>query len=780
MPLVNLINHCYDMSKLILIIIFLVYVPVFVFSQNYISGKVTDLKSKRALAGAQIQILNSAVKTITNDTGYFFLQLPEGNTVKIKISFIGYARLIKELDLSGPKNYVEFYLTTTPETLPEVFITANRTLFRSLLIPAGVSSISSDYISALPVNNTDEILRLIPGVNIDRDIGVFSKNSSISMRGLGSANRSLILLDGVPLNKADGGGVNWNRINPDFIEKIEVIKGPNSTVYGGNAMSGVVNIITQRPNNTTQGGIRLFGGTYGTYGVNSQFGGLFSSQSKIYYNLSGFFKSGNGYVLQPDSLRDSLDINAAIWETEASLKLGYILKENSYIEIEQTFYDDKRSDGFRVFEEEGGYYKYTTSASRLTYHGNINKIKVFLNAFYTFENYFRQSESLSVKKNNKYTFYHTDSKRIDEGIFLTFLNEFKQNQGIISGIDLKQGSVNASDIYFTSSDILTNKGKMINFAIFTDYHLKFLKNKLSFNTGIRFDQSFFRKGSFSITEPSTFSEFMVNYPSQHNNEQWQAISFKSALKYFAKNNLNFYLAYGKGFRPPTLDDMCKNGNITKGFKMANPQLKPEKLSNMEFGYHWDATPSLKIEHSFYYSVGHDFQYFVNNGDSVYTGGDNLKPVLQRQNIGEVSIFGTELSIRWLVSTNIDILVNYAYNHSVISHYAIDTSIGKDLTGKYLMEVAPNILYSGILWRNRFLNTLLSFQFRDKQWSDDENITFTPARLSFDVKFSRIFKEKWNISLSVQDIFNNRFIDTKGQLSPGRFMMISAGYKFINH
>jgi len=337
------------------------------FPQMIISGKVVDAKTNLPLAQANIQVINSSIKTISNDSGSFSLVLPKESEIKLKVSYIGYTVHIQEVFPNSKNSQIIIFLKHNASTLPEVFITANRSNYQSLYIPARIGNITSATIEEIPANNTDEILRLIPGVNIDRDFGIFSKNSSISMRGLGSANRSLILLDGIPLNKADGGGVNWNRINPDIIDNIEFIKGPNSSIYGGNAMSGVINIITKKPEKHLEGSIKLFGGTYQTLGTSFHAGGLFSQNSRFYYNLSGFYKSGAGYILQADSLRDSLDVNASVKEFESSVKLGYLLTKNSFIEIEQTFYDDKRSDGFRVFETDGGYYKYTTHSTRISY-----------------------------------------------------------------------------------------------------------------------------------------------------------------------------------------------------------------------------------------------------------------------------------------------------------------------------------------------------------------------------------------------------------------------------
>lgn len=110
------------------------------------------------------------------------------------------------------------------------------------------------------------------------------------------------------------------------------------------------------------------------------------------------------------------------------------------------------------------------------------------------------------------------------------------------------------------------------------------------------------------------------------------ISPKLALQYAIKKNLGAYVSVASGFMPPKTDDLTKSGKISKGFKLANPELKPESLLNYEAGINWMPSKKLSIEPSVYYSRGYDFQYFVATGDSVETGGADLKPVLQRQNV----------------------------------------------------------------------------------------------------------------------------------------------------
>jgi iron complex outermembrane receptor protein len=152
--------------------------------------------------------------------------------------------------------------------LNEVVISATRYQKAVKDIPAKVDVVKKQEIEAMPVLNTDDIFRSVGNIYVNRSWGIFSKNSSVTMRGLSSSARTLILLDGMPLNAAAGGSINWHMIDPDNIAKIEVTKGPNSALYGNNAMGGVINIITKRPIQPLTAQLNIYGGSYNTFGAN--------------------------------------------------------------------------------------------------------------------------------------------------------------------------------------------------------------------------------------------------------------------------------------------------------------------------------------------------------------------------------------------------------------------------------------------------------------------------------------------------------------------------------
>lgn len=662
--------------------------------------------------------------------------------------------------------------------LPEFFVTATRTARKPEDIPSRLSQINSQTIDIQPVLSTDAVLTLIPGANLDRPQGIFSKNASITMRGLNGSPRILILVDGVPVSKTDGGGVNWNRIIPDNIDRIEVIKGPVSTVYGGNAMSGVINVITRKPKSPVDGELKLFGGTYNTFGGLFRLTGKTGSVNKgFYYGINGFYRQGDGYIIVPESSRDSLDVKTYLKEFSALAKVGYQYGQGSYTELEYSYYDDKRGDGTRIYEPDGGYNCYPTHYVRVTTNNYFGRINWILKGFYQNEHYLRQSETMSEKKGKKYTLYNTDAYRVDQGIWTNISWKVKPGLTFTGGLDLKQGSVDGKDIYITSTDILENKGKMNFLAFFGEAEWQPFSRKVSLLAGLRYDVSEFFDGSFIIQDPTTLTEFMTSYPTDFQDMTWDAWSPKAGIKYRFSKNFDLYFSYSHGFRPGMLDDMCRNGNVSKGFKLANPKLQPEKVDNFELGSTLKPFPGLLLEPSVYYTLGTDFHYFVGNGDSIATGGDNLKPIIQRQNVSQIRVIGAEITCSWKINTHFNLLANYAWNDSKIRKFDTTGRTAKDLTGKFIMEVPVNQAFSGIYFKNKILQSSLVFNFHGAQYSDDENTLQTPAYQTFDFKIGTILYNHININLVVQDIFDNRYYDSKGNISPGRFFMFNISYLF---
>ena len=661
--------------------------------------------------------------------------------------------------------------------ISEVVVTANRSFRYVEDVPGRVTIIDSKTINELPVQSVDEILRYIANVNVNRSWGIFSKNSSVTMRGLDGSARVLVLIDGAPMNKVAGGFINWSMISVSTIDKIEVIKGPASAIYGNNAMGGVISIITKNPTKPIEGEAGLLMSSYNTLGGHLNLSGTNVKKGKGFlWSLNSFYRQGDGYFLQPEYLRDSIDTKAALREYNIAGKLGYNFNQNHKVELSFQTFDDYRGQGRKVYEDLGDYVSVNTNFFRVNYQGVFKKTLLNVLAFYQFENEFVQSETLS-SNSGRYKLSERDSHKDDYGLWINATTYLSDKNILTYGVDIKRGEANVKTTYFTSTDILTYAGNLDFIGFFMQDEIKFMNEKIVVVAGARMDFANYYNGHLTVENPTSNTGFVVPFDEDFVNSSWNAFSPKLAVRYNFNKSNSVYISYSKGFMPPKLDDLSKSGKIRKGFKIANPELGPEFISNYEIGTNLKLFNKLSIEPSIYYSLGKDFQYFVGTGDSVDTGDDIPRPVYQRQNIAKVEVIGAEITFNYVLLENLRLAASYTFNHSIIKEYNKPEYYEKEITGNYLIEVPKHMVYLGLGWRNKYFNTTVSYNYISSQWYDDENTILIEAYDMFDVQVSKDFAKKFTASLDIQNIFDNEFIDRKGYLSPGRFITGEIKFKF---
>ena len=753
------------------------------FAQGKLSGKIFDLKTGLNLTNANIFIKELSKGTSSGYDGKFeFNNISEGS-YNIQVTYIGYSDTLISLLISNNKIYnIEIGLKQYSIEMPAVTVTATKNERNIKDVPNRIEVINQKKIEVFAGNTVDDYLRSFTGVNVDRFSGIYSKSASITLRGINSAQRTLILLDGIPMNKTDGGSINWNRIDPENVEKIEVIKGPVSALYGSNGMSGVVNIITKEPSNLNGGDVSVSYGTYNTIGTRARYNMSKIKDNKGFFGgASAFYRQGDGYILYPDSTRDSTDIKTYLKEGVIQGRLGYQFNSNSKIIAEYGYFDDKRGDGIKIYDSDGGYSKFSTHFAKLAYNGQFGQYKVNIYGFLQRENFHQQKESLKIDKVppfaiTQYVLYGTFSHRDDNGIQMNISRAISKHHYFTGGFDFKAGSVDASDIYYTSTDVVSNLGNMNFYAMFLQDEASFLNERLKVIAGLRGDLVKFYHGQFLMEEPTLTTSILATTVGNLPEDSWTSLSPKLSVQYRISDKSRIYVSAGKGFRPPMLDDLCRNGNISKGLKLANPYLKPEKINSYEIGGSWQIFKNFNLEPTIFYSLGTDFQYFVGTGDSIFAG-TKMKPILKRQNIGEAEIYGAELAFNWDITKNILFETNCSYYHSIIKKFNVTGYVVNDLTGKELMEVAPYQVNASLWWKNKYLNFAMGYHYKAPQWTDDENTIQANSYSLFDVKISRTFKEKYKISLSVDNLLNDSFLDEKGVLGIGRFIMLEMIFKF---
>jgi len=657
--------------------------------------------------------------------------------------------------------------------LKDVIIYSSRSNSKLENLPANIDIVNKDDIENFPATNLDNLLQSVANIYVNRSWGIFSKNSSVTMRGMDGTNRVLVLYNGVPLNKTSGGGINWYMIQPETVEKIEVLKGSNSALYGNNAMSGIINIVSKLPDEKFKGNINILYGGYQTLGSRVYLSGRQIKNEKgwIWY-ANAFWRQGEGYIMTPKELRDSNDCKLGMKEYSVDLFTAYQFNKNSRLSFSYNFYHDKRSDGTKIYEVDGSYLKTYSNMGIISYtHTFESDILLNAKAFYHYDYFWQHIEKLN-ETGDLYKLYDTDQTSNDFGLWLNASKNIGNIHRLTLGIDLKQGDMNAVDIYRTSTDNIQRKGNISFAAAFLQDEIT-IHGNWNIVASLRYDYAIFNSGSLIVDNPSYNTGFAKSFAQTYPSEHWMNLSPKLSAKYNFSKKLDFYVSLSKGFMPATLDDMCSSRKISKGFKMANPKLKPEYVNTFEIGNSYKPSDKLIFENSIYFSQGKDFQYFVTTGETI----DNTTVVLKRENIGKVNIMGFELTAKYQLLKNILLKANYAYNHSEIAEFNAVNENGLNLKDKHIAEIPSHQSFVGIFIHHKWFNSGIVFNYIGEQWADEQNSALIKDHFTIDLRLYREWNKKITLSFDLQNIMDIEFIDKKGGLSPGRFFELEAGIKF---
>jgi len=753
-------------------------------SQN-ISGYIYDPEGN-PLEFASVVIDSSSLGAATNSKGFYeFKNVGPGRHV-ISVSYLGYASQNKTVKVQGEKNTIcNFNLARTSIISDPIIVRANRDEAGLVAVPARITMLPAKKIEQSAGTNISDVLGSIAGVDVKDDNGIYSSQTVVSLRGLGGDNQSgtLVLLDGNPVNKSDAGSVNWNMFEKDNIEKIEVVKGPGSVLFGNNAMGGIINIITKKPVKKLSLNTNLFYGTYNTFGGKISAMGR-TDNSLFYWKMNAGFKKSDGYINTPDYIikeNDTIVVPVFLDEWNASITAGFQPTERSLVEISFNVYDDQRGRGVKIFEESGANSEHDTYYTLGKYRGKLKSTSVYLNIYNYHEDYNRLNEYYSM---SEYKLYEVNSKRDDSGLKLWFESPFKKIFNLTYGAEIKAGSVDGADVYYSSTDVVTNKGKIELYGGFFQVKSKIIQNKLFLVSGIRYDLSRFHDALFSIENPSYSIEYLADYQFfDIPVETYGGFSPKFSLEYYLNDNLNGYASVGKGFRAPILEDLCRTGRKKIGFKIANPDLSSEYIMNYETGFNY-SKKRIKTGVSVYFMSGKDFMYYLSTGDSVNLGY-TIAPVFKMSNISKVEVKGLELEAEYSLPENFSVYANYTYNQSVIKEFVkTESGVDTDLSGKFLTDIPDHKYSFGANYKHKWISASISAKYTGTRWVNETNtIDYNylrsakyPAYTNYNFKIWKNIKEL-TLTFSIDNILNTIYTDSNGYRCPGRFMLFEAKYKF---
>jgi len=276
--------------KMIIIGVAALFLSISALIAGEIQGTIFDASTRQPLRGVNIFMLPDRVKAATSDErGEYRITSLSAGSYQLMASYIGYniqTREIEVADVGVVKQNFEIILSALDVETPVVAASKReQTLIEA---PSSVSVLfSQDVAEADEATTLAEVLKLVPGLDYAK---AYEGHYNITARGFNNYfnNTMLLLIDGRTLNTAQNNHINWAGIpiSEDEIDRIEVIKGPGAALYGANAFSGVINVITKSPRAMTGTTVSAAAGSRGTFsGSFTQAG----SREKLAYKISGGF-----------------------------------------------------------------------------------------------------------------------------------------------------------------------------------------------------------------------------------------------------------------------------------------------------------------------------------------------------------------------------------------------------------------------------------------------------------------------------------------------------------
>lgn len=500
--------------------------------------------------------------------------------------------------------------------LSDVVISATRTEMSTLQLANSISVIDLTEISNSNKMSLSDLLKNEPGLSYTQQGGQGTL-TNLYIRG-GNSSHTLVLVDGVEVNlPSDPGNVyDFSALPIDNVERIEVLRGPQSTLYGSDALAGVINIITKKGNGSPKLSLYTEGGSYNTFKTLAGFNG---SLEKLNYSLTLSRTNSDGFSAASENLGNT-EKDGYTFNNFSSL-LGYSVGSDIELNL-YTRYTNSKSD----YDQFGGQFgddpTYIFDQEEYSIHGESK--------FNLLDKKWNQKLGLTFFRNiREYSFDSTlfnpaSSRSNYDGRKYKFdwQNNFSfiDNNLISVGFETEYEEVVSEYLFFSSFgnfESIFPKNDARTFGVFLQDQVKF-------------SDSFFGTAGVRIDNHNKFSS---------------VFTYRIAPAYiFWKTGTKFTATIGTGFKAPSLFYLYDPA-------FGNSELSPEK----SFG--WDAG----IEQFFWddgFSIG--VTYFYNKFTDMF-GFENV--TFKTININKAETNGVEFFAKANPSEDIELKLNYTYTNA---------------------------------------------------------------------------------------------------------------------
>ncbi len=601
-----------------LIFFFLIF-SIEIFSQTFnISGIVKDT-SGSPLIGVNVIITGQERGAASNENGEYIIKNIKPGDYKLEFSSIGYQAYIQQIKIENHSVIVNAVLHEKPVETSQVIVTAGKHEQNISELPVSAEVIPSKDLAERNISNLRYALEYAPGVNMVED-QVSIRGSSGYSRGAGT--RVLLALDGIPFYTGDTGEIIWEIIPVTEIQRVEIIKGAASSLYGSSAIGGVINVITK---NITQKPFTYFKSYIGAY----------DKPSYSEWNWSDEYRPFNGLTFSHSNTFGSFGFTLSLSRIEDSgyKQSGFFKRYIGYFKGNYKF--SKFSDltfFANSINQKSGNFIYWKDINHALVPPDADQGQRTMSNRYMFgaiyKNIFSENFSINIRSSYYKTNWSDQTTSHNRSTTNLYRTEVQSNNKISGNFILTSG------IEGTASNVSSNifgKPTAEGFGAYSQADVKF-NFPLTLSAGIRYD----------IDKIKTLNTF-------------DAVSPKFGLNYKLSDRLILRSSLGTGFRAPSLAEAFTSTTASGIIVRPNPNIKPEHNFTFEIGANYQLWSNLNIDAAAFNNEYYDFIEPELLVDSLGTSFGRF------DNISRARIQGFEIDTKYnIIPENLNLSLSYTY------------------------------------------------------------------------------------------------------------------------
>jgi len=304
-------------------------------SECFLRGRILD-EGKQAIPGVTISLESTQKGTTTDALGFFKMTWDANNAASIRISAVGYESKTMSITAGSCPDLGDLSLRTSLQQLRPLIVTATRSARSLDGVSLPVTVVGQQEIRLRSAQRLGDLLSELGGLNVVNDFGL-----GVQVQGF-DPDYTLIMIDGDPVIGRTAGTLDLNRIALADVRQIEIVKGPSSSLYGSEALAGVVNIITDRGDDPW----KLQGATtLGSYGYSDTQGQIQLKQGKLAQTLFLNHNRSDGYDLNPSTRWNT---TSKTWSTSARANTQWKASDKLNLRLSLRAYqeDQRNQDAF--------------------------------------------------------------------------------------------------------------------------------------------------------------------------------------------------------------------------------------------------------------------------------------------------------------------------------------------------------------------------------------------------------------------------------------------------